>query len=241
MKWSKRRWLILLVTLLAVWVTASLGRWQLSRAQQKLDGAAERQAQASKPLLDGQSLNQSDAALKALVGRRLSLKGQWVPQATVYLDNRQMQGRPGFEVLTPLQLSDSPVVILVQRGWIPRSFVSRTDLQPIVTPAGEVSLQGILTPWPSRLYDFAEQEKGPIRQNLDSAAYRQETGLTLSNWTVRQTGEASEGLLRQWNEVATGVEKHWGYAFQWFGLSGLLILLYVWFQIVQPRRTSTPR
>ena len=161
MKWSKRRWLILLVTLLAVWVTASLGRWQLSRAQQKLDGAAERQAQASKPLLDGQSLNQSDAALKALVGRRLSLKGQWVPQATVYLDNRQMQGRPGFEVLTPLQLSDSPVVILVQRGWIPRSFVSRTDLQPIVTPAGEVSLQGILTPWLRGCMTLPSRRKGP--------------------------------------------------------------------------------
>jgi cytochrome oxidase assembly protein ShyY1 len=48
--------------------------------------------------------------------------------------------------------------------------------------------------------------------------------------------QASEGLLREWPVVASGVAKHHGYAFQWFGLSGLIALLYVWFQIVQPRR-----
>jgi len=41
--------------------------------------------------------------------------------------------------------------------------------------------------------------------------------------------------------VASGVEKHHGYAFQWFGLSALIALLYVWFQIVQPRRSPKIR
>jgi surfeit locus 1 family protein len=48
-------------------------------------------------------------------------------------------------------------------------------------------------------------------------------------------GAASEGLLREWPQAATGVEKHYGYAFQWFGLALLIALLYVWFQIVRPR------
>jgi len=39
--------------------------------------------------------------------------------------------------------------------------------------------------------------------------------------------------------VGTGVDKHYGYAFQWFGLCGLMALLYVWFQIV--RRFIRPR
>jgi surfeit locus 1 family protein len=42
-------------------------------------------------------------------------------------------------------------------------------------------------------------------------------------------------LLREWPQAATGVEKHYGYAFQWFGLALLIALLYVWFQIVRPR------
>ena len=32
------------------------------------------------------------------------LQGRWQAEHTVYLDNRQMQGRPGFYVLTPLLL-----------------------------------------------------------------------------------------------------------------------------------------
>ena len=147
-----------------------------------------------------------------------------------------MQSRPGFFVVTPLQLTGSQQVILVQRGWVPRSFTDRTALPPVQTPAGQVQLQGHLAPWPSRMYDFGAVEEGPIRQNLDFTAYRLQTGLPLLELSVQQSGAASEGLLREWPEVASGVEKHHGYAFQWFGLSALIALLYVWFQIVQPRR-----
>ena len=81
-----------------------------------------------------------------------------------------------------------------------------------------------------------------IRQNLDLAAFRTETGLALAPLTVVQTGEAvgaGDGLQRDWPVVGAGVDKHYGYAFQWFGLCGLMALLYVWFQIV--RRFIRPR
>ena len=53
-----------------------------------------------------------------------------------------------------------------------------------------------------------------------------------------QIGTADDGLLRDWPQPATDVHKHYGYAFQWFGLSALFALLYVWFQIIAPRRRS---
>jgi surfeit locus 1 family protein len=59
--------------------------------------------------------------------------------------------------------------------------------------------------------------------------------------SVQQTGGTDAGLVRDWPVVATGVEKHHGYAFQWFGLSALIALLYVWFQIVQPSRQARSR
>ena len=62
---------------------------------------------------------------------------------------------------------------------------------------------------------------------------------TLADVTVLQTGADGEGLLRQWPAVSAGVDKHHGYAFQWFGLSGLIATLYVWFQLV--RRFLRPR
>ena len=56
---------------------------------------------------------------------------------------------------------------------------------------------------------------------------------------VRQTGAPSEGLLRDWPEVASGAEKNYGYAFQWWALSVLIAILYAWFQFIAPRRKAS--
>ncbi|MES1163417.1 MAG: SURF1 family protein, partial [Rhizobacter sp.] len=46
---------------------------------------------------------------------------------------------------------------------------------------------------------------------------------------------AGDGLLREWPRPAVDVQKHYGYAFQWFALCALMAGLYVWFQLVRPR------
>jgi len=238
-----QRWLVLGMALLGVAVTFSLGLWQLGRAAEKTALQDARTQQSAMAALDGRSLGSAPvdtASRAALIHRRMVLTGRWLPQHTVYLENRQMNGKPGFFVLTPLQIEGTGAVMLVQRGWAQRAFTDRTALPPIETPAGQVEVSGHLAPWPSRLYDFGGAEQGPIRQNLDLQAFRRETALPLLEVTLLQSGAASEGLLREWPVVASGVEKHHGYAFQWFGLSGLIALLYVWFQIVQPRRQKRP-
>lgn len=237
---TRRSWvkgLVLLATLAGVLLTASLGRWQMGRAAQKQAIAQAREARAAQPVLDArdlQDLNESE--LQDLIHRRVALRGHWLAEHTVWLDNRQMQGRTGFHVYTPLQLTGSSQVVLVQRGWAPRNFMDRTALPQIETPAGLVSVQGRLLPWPSRVYEFAPAEDTVIRQNLVLEDYRRQTGLPVQAISVQQTDADDQGLLRAWPKAGSGVEKHHGYAFQWFGLSGLIALLYVWFQIVQPRR-----
>lgn len=244
---GRRTWarvLVLAVALAGMLLTASLGRWQLGRAAQKQAIAQARNDRAAMPELEGQTLVQPGfgaAERDALVYRRLALQGQWLPEHTVYLDNRQMQGRSGFYVVTPLRLRDADTVVLVQRGWVPRNFQDRTALPPVQTPEGTVTLHGRLAPWPTRVYDFADLETGPIRQNLVFEDYRLQTRLPLLELSLQQTDADDQGLQRAWPEIASGVEKHHGYAFQWFGLSGLIALLYVWFQIVQPRRKKHAR
>jgi surfeit locus 1 family protein len=167
------------------------------------------------------------------------LEGRWQPAATVYLENRQMQGRPGFYALTPLLLDDGSAV-LVQRGWLPRDAADRTRIAVPPAPAGRIRLQGRVALAPPRLYEFGADARGPIRQNLDLAAYARESALPLRPFTVvQEDGPAppQDGLLRQWPEPAADLQKHYGYAFQWFALSALVIGLYVWFQLILPRRS----
>ena len=70
----------------------------------------------------------------------------------------------------------------------------------------------------------------------DPAAFAQESGLALLPMTVVQTAaEPDDGLLRHWPAPDFGLHKHYGYAFQWFALCALILILYVWFQLIRPR------
>ncbi len=234
-----RFWTLTLAALLGVAATLSLGRWQLSRAAQKEALQAAIDAQNRLPATDLADLSRN-ADLIGLEHRQASVRGRWLAERTVFLDNRQMHGQPGFFVVTPLQLPGRADVLLVQRGWVPRNFVDRTALPPIDSPVGEVEVRGRIAPPPGKLYEFQGGQPGPIRQNLDLAAFAAETGLPLLPVSLLQTGvDASDGLQRDWPAANIGVEKHYGYAFQWFGLATLITILYVWFQIV--RRYLLPR
>ncbi len=178
---------------------------------------------------------------ESFVHRPARVRGVWVPSATVFLDNRPMAGRSGFFVVTPLRLAGSSQHLLVQRGWVPRDFQDRTRVPVIETSAGEVELIGRLAPPPSKLFELGEAGAGAIRQNIDVAAFSRETGLALLDASLLQTGAADDGLQRAWPRLAADVHKHHGYAFQWFGLCALTGFLYVWFQIIAPRRRSSRR
>jgi surfeit locus 1 family protein len=153
-----------------------------------------------------------------------------------------MQGpRPGFFVLTALQIEGREEVLVVQRGWVPRDVAERTRLPEVMTPLDEtVTLTGRIAPPPAKLYQFSAQESGAIRQNLDLAQFAQEIRRPVWPVTLVQTEPASpgaaDGLLRQWPEPSVDVHKHYGYAFQWFALCALMAGLYVWFQVLRPWR-----
>ena len=133
-----------------------------------------------------------------------------------------------------LRLAGSDAVVLVQRGWAPRHRSERETLPPVQTPGGEVRISGRIAEHPPRVYQLGREGQGAIRQNLDLDAFRAETGLPLAGLMVWQTGAASEGLRRDWPEADSGVDKHYGYAFQWFGLCALIGVLFLWFQVVRP-------
>ena len=235
---TRRTAWILLAALVGVALTASLGSWQLSRAAQKVAIQSALDSRASLPPLSGAELARSAEMAALQHYRPVRVRGEWVAARTVFLENRQMNARVGFYVVTPLQLEGRPEAVLVQRGWVPRDLRDRSLLPAIVTPAGMVDVMGTIAPPPARLYEFDSAAIGAIRQNLDLAGFARETGLRLAPLSVQQHDAAvaaNDGLLRQWPRPAVDVQKHYGYAFQWFAMSALMAGLYVWFQILRPR------
>jgi len=233
-----RRLLVAVAVLAGVVLLASLGFWQWGRGEQRTalhDVQLARENTAPVGLRELLAAREGDTSL---VQRPVVVRGEWLAGRTIFLDNRQMNSVPGFYVVTPLQLEGSQAVVLVQRGWVQRNFESRANLPRVTTPAGTVEVHGRLAPPPAKLYAFDTEEKGPIRQNLDLASFRAETGLPLLVLSVQQAGAPSEGLLRQWPQAGSGAERNYGYAFQWWAMAALIAILYVWFQLVVPRRQA---
>jgi surfeit locus 1 family protein len=251
---TRNPWLVWLVAMVVVLVTARLGFWQLSRAAQKQALQTQMHDRVHLP-----PLRQAELALPAdapdLVQgqhyRRVSLQGRWLSERTIYLDNRQMNGRQGFYVVTPLLLSAGDAV-LVQRGFVLRDFSDRQKLPPLNTPTGLVRVEGQVVPPPSALLALGvATETGVIRQNVGIDAFSKEIGVALRPSSVQQVSVtvmadpdtsgaagavmADDHLMRQWPVLALDVSKHHGYAFQWFALCALTLGGVLWFQYFRPR------
>jgi surfeit locus 1 family protein len=251
-------WGILLLTILGVVIALSLAMWQLGRAAYKQNIEQQISAYAQMPPVDDIAQVTLNAVghtgpvdTQAWIHRYVDLQGQWLNQYTVFLDNRYMDGRAGFYVVTPFQQDRSSAVVWVQRGWLARDGQDRLRLPPIATPKGTVQLKGRIIAAVSQVYamgDSAENRSGlensapiaartsQIRQNLPVLSLVAPLHLLPVAVLQTQSPAPPDGLQRTWPLADAGVAKHYGYAFQWFALCGLIIALYVWFQILAPRR-----
>lgn len=225
-------------------LTVSLGNWQMRRADEKTVLQARRDAAlAADPVRIG--AGPVDAA--ALAGRRVALEGRFEPRGTIFLDNRTRAGVAGFHVLTPLRIAPAAADdsdarhVLVLRGWIARDVADRTRLPALRTPDGVVRVEGLALselPQPIVLGGGESEPAADARiwQRLELDAYRRWSRLALQPVLVRQTSALDDGLARDWTEPGSGVDKHHGYAFQWYALALATALLWLWFVVIAPRR-----
>ena len=237
-----RTWAVTLAAVAGVAITFRLGVWQLARAEEKLSLQAQMQAQAQQtPLRVSEALKQPEAWQQT--HRPVALKGQWLKDQVVYLDNRNHHGQVGFWVMTPLRWAPGQVV-WVQRGWVQRDLRDADRAPAIDTPQGDVEVVGRIAPPLSHMVqlganDPSSPSQARIQPNLDMAQMQAMVNDNV-HAVVIQTGPDSDGLRRDWPVIAQTADKNKGYAFQWFALSTLIAGLYLWFQWIQPFRHARP-
>ena len=171
----------------------------------------------------------------SLVLHHLQLRGTWVPDHVVYLDNRPRDGQPGFYVLMAFHI-ESPVAteIIVNRGWIPRAQNDRARIAPYATPPDIVDITGVALADEPRLMELggaSERSLKTVWQNFDFDAYVRASGDTPIAIVLRQDRGANassaagsnDGLARDWPDrggaLQGQIDRHHGYAFQWFALA----------------------
>lgn len=205
---------------LLAWGGVQLGQWQLRRAGEKTELQQRMDRLAAEPL------GALAAGFEPQEWRSVQLRGRWLADGGFLIDNRVHQGRAGYHAVGALELEDGRVV-LVNRGWIAAAS-DRLSLPAVQLPAGPVELAGIVRIPEVRPFRLAEDPRGSrLRQHLVPAELAAALGRSVQPWVLQQTSVASDGLLRDWPRPDAGIDRHRGYAVQWFGLAGLAAFLTV--------------
>jgi len=221
------RWVPFLATIAVVAIGISLGNWQLRRADEKRAIEARMSArEAAAPL----ALGAQPENIDAIEYRRVTLRGEFDREWPLYLDNRPYQHNPGFYLLMPFKIAGSERHVLVARGWIPLDGHERNRMPPPTTPVGALQIDGIVVRNPGHVYQFGQSpplHAGAIMQNLTVDEFAQTSGFLMQPLLLEQSSDTHDGLVRDWPLPSVGIERHLGYAFQWYALALTAFLFFV--------------
>jgi len=202
----------------------SLGLWQIERGQAKTNilNDFEKNLQ-EEPLYLNQESQKWD---------RVYVEGEWVSSNQILIDNVINRGIAGYKVLTPLRISETDQLLLVDRGWIKQNRF-RDQLPDIKLIEANEVVSGILeTPELGLVLseDLVSKEWPKISQtkNLDVISNEFDEYIFPMILLADPTLKNSLEYIKITPTNMTPI-KHYGYSGQWFLMFLVLCFMYVWY------------
>ena len=221
---------VIAVILAAIFI--GLGFWQLERAEQKRLLTETRNTRLNLPPYQ---LTGERATSEQLEYRVLTAEGVFVPEKTVFIENRKHMGRNGFHVITPLRVATGNLHLLVNRGWV--AAKGTEPVPSIETPTGTVNVTGMTSiPLPPAL-DLGNPEPSVLNPRwpyLTLERYALWSGLEVFPFLLLQAETDPHGFVRSWKPEMPKQGMHFGYAIQWFAFA--LIVSLIWLRLSLVRR-----
>jgi surfeit locus 1 family protein len=207
--------------------TLALANWQLNRAHEK-EGLAEHLAILAKdpPI----ALSATEIQARDVEWRRVTAHGRFAPSYGVLIDNRVYHGVAGYHVVMPLEIeagSGTSRYVLVDRGWIAGN-PDRSKLPDVRTPETAIDITGLAITPSRRFLELASgTAQGRVWQNLTLDRYRKAFPIAIQPVVIEQESALDDGLVREWDPPNLGVDRHYGYAFQWLALATTILVFYL--------------
>lgn len=214
-----------LLLVIAAPLFVGLGLWQLDRAEQKRERAADLAVRAEMPPFD---LAAPVVAAEELRFRALRARGRFEADGQILIENRRQGNRLGFHVITPLRIADSDRRVLVNRGWIPSGMDGSPTPAPV--PEGEVEVTGqthIPAPPAIVLHDDtqAARQWGDRWPYLTIDLYGAAVTYPVEPVVILQNPDDPHGFVRHWPRELPKEGMHIGYAIQWFAFAVIALVL----------------
>jgi surfeit locus 1 family protein len=202
---------------------ATLGFWQLDRAEQKRAVEAAFADTGERLIVAG------DAGYPLY--QPLTATGRYLDERQFLIDNMILDGRLGYFVVTPFEYERGGPLLLVNRGWVAKDAAEglQAALQTAGGDTGETTVDGRAGQLPRvgiRAGEVFTGEPGwPRTANwptLDDLAAALERDVL--PFVLLADPETGSKLLRRWEPRQAGPMRHIGYAIQWFALAAAVIV-----------------
>jgi surfeit locus 1 family protein len=209
-------------------LTLAAANWQLDRAHEKERLAAKLETLAREPAV---TLTAAEVKAGDLEWRRVTVSGRFAPTYAVFIDNRIRRGVAGYHVVMPLEIGSTSGggsrYVLVNRGWVAGS-PDRARLPEVRSPEGTVQVTGIAVIPSRRFLELSSRAtEGRVWQNLTLDRYREAFPIAVQPVVIQQESALDDSLAREWDPPDLGVNKHYGYAFQWLALAATVLVFYL--------------
>lgn len=227
-------WLGLSAYALMMLLLCSLGVWQLGRAEQKKQLLLRQQTAIDSGVINLNQQTMDDTA--ALRYRKAKLTGHYDIAHQFLLDNRIVDGKTGYFVLTPFRVDGQQAAILINRGWLPLGD-DRNQMPDLTMQTEPTEIAGRINQFPSvglvlKGAEIPTENWPSVVQVVDSKVLSQKLGYEIAAFQIELEPSAAGGYTREWKiNVPIPPEKHLAYAVQWFGLALTLTALFIWISI----------
>jgi surfeit locus 1 family protein len=222
----------LIVATLALLI--SLGFWQLDRANEKR--AIE--AQIASANSGDVELVASAEFLKEREYQHVRLQGAYIDDKQFIYDNQIVDQISGYYVLTPFILKGDSKAILINRGFIP--WNGRRDKLADIEVGENLTEVKVQISKPIRRMELEESkttgEFPVLIQALDLDEMRNTASLDLASVIGLLSPESESGFVREWEPYTGSIERHVGYAIQWFLMA--LVLAFIGIRLAMKHRKN---
>ena len=218
---APRHWGAHLLMVAAVAVAVGLGLWQL-QVWEAARAAEARDLSNAEPLPLADVMSGDSPFPGEYLGQPVSFTGEWLEEGTVYVSGRELDGRRGYWVVTPVRVGGSAMPVV--RGW------SATPEAP--TPSGDADVEGWLQASEGSGRTDADPHDDVIPE-MRIASIVEHVDVDLYSGYVVAEPPPSEGLAAVPPESVPKVSsstslRNMLYAFQWWFFGGFA--LYIWFR-----------
>jgi surfeit locus 1 family protein len=221
----------LLTTLLSIALVAlfiSFGQWQWNKATVKGDLQTLLDTRSAEPAI---AMPTAPVDAQSIRYRQVVARGSYEPAQQILIDNRVYREQAGYHVLTPLRIEGSEMRVLVNRGWVP-ALAEHSRTPQIATPDGMVEVSGMAIVPGTRYFTLgAESTSGEwqkVWQNLDMTRYSKAVQFSVQPVVIQLSPESTaSGFAREWPRPDERIERHVGYALQWWGFALATVLIWL--------------